>query len=315
MLYRVLGFLGLCFVLIPLCLKGHIAARHCEFVASIKLGFAVDGFAIHFPAGKGVACALEPSGFIALYCVKESFVNLFRPVVLAAKIPGAAIQIICHRTTGNILCVVICRSVHRLRHKNRTIGKGRIGIPTLECVGYTALIFCPREWFIRHIRRFGFSTGDVVLAAQKFGRIISYILQIILYRGNLSTYDLNITVDMVIRVCTVILRDLCGNNANFFNIFFFDGHSKLLFHRCLIAVENRIPVRRFRFHNLVAIRPVNHSILNIGCGAVSAVVGIPHHPGCIDRYLAILFSKELIIIRVHISARVYQIVDLCLCFA
>ena len=196
MLYRVLGFLSLCFVLIPLCLKGHIAARHCEFFASIKLGFAVDGFAIHFPADKGEACALELSGFTTLYRVKESLVNLIR----FATIPGAAIQIICHRTTGNILCVVICRSVHRLRHKNRTIGKGRIGIPTLECVGYTALIFCPRECFIRHIRRFGFFTGDVVLAAQKFWRIISYILQIILYRGNLFTHDLNITVDMVIRV-------------------------------------------------------------------------------------------------------------------
>ena len=199
-LYRVLGVLGLCFVLIPLCPKGHIAARHCEFVASIKLGFAVDGFAIHFPAGKGVACALELSGFITLYCVKESFVNLFCQVVLVTEIPTTAIQIICHRTTGNILCVVICRSVHRLRHRNRTIGKERIGIPTLECVGYTALIFCLRECFIRHIRRFGFFTGDVVLAAQKLGCSISYILQIILYRGNLSTYDLNITVDMVIRV-------------------------------------------------------------------------------------------------------------------
>ena len=108
-------------------------------------------------------------------------------------------------------------------------------------------------------------------------------------------------------------RDLCGNNANFFNIFFFDGHSKLLFHRCFIVVENRIPVRISTFHNLVAIRPINHSILNIGCGAVSAVIGIPHHPGCIDRYLTILISKKRLIIRVYLALRVYQIVDQCLC--
>ena len=309
MLYRIRSVRTRC----PLGFQSHIAARHCEFIASIKHGFAVDGFAIHFPAGKGVACALELSGFIPLYCVKESFVNL----ILFATIPGAAIQIICHRTTGNILCVVICRSVHRLRHRNRTIGKGRIGIPTLECVCYTALIFCLRECYIRHIRRFGFPTGDVVLAAQKLGCILSYILQIIPYRGNFSTLDLNITVDMIIRFCIVIMRDLCGNNANFCNIIFGDGHSKLFFHRCLIAVENRIPVLRITItiHNLVAIRPINHSIFNIGCGAVSAFIGIPHHPGCIDRYLAILISKELIIIRVHISARVYQIVDLCRCCA
>ena len=315
-LYRVLGVLGLCFVLIPHCRKGNIVTGHCERGGGASR-IILDAFhAFHSPAFKGVAGASGLAGCIhALYPIGSARYYTLRG---CSTIPSSAFtQIISHIITRLIFGIegsVFCQRI-RETHGELIL---TIPIPAGECVGDTVNNLGGFKCFTCHIRQLCRFARFVVLATQVSICRLACIHHLIGSRANIFTLDNNLTVQMNIHGGTIILGDLERNQCNTFNIIIANGDMELIFKALLVVFNYRIPNRRVFLDLIAVVRPTDNTLVNIvfAVFVVDPVCAF-HIDRCITNSLSVVvvYIREPLIgiIGIGVGRRVNQAENCCLC--
>ena len=139
-----------------------------------------------------------------------------------------------------------------------------VQIPARECVGYAINRLGFRELLIHYIGRLGSVTGNIVLGSLLHKLRTARIAQVILYQCNILAFDGDIAIKMHVGIGPVVLRDLCGNKSDFFNIILSKGDArKLSLDSRPIVLEDFIPSVRTPRHNVGAIGPRNNALVHV----------------------------------------------------
>ena len=308
------------FICPPVCRKLHIVSGHGERLAAFqRCGVAK---ACHSPTGKFIAIL---TGF-GIHDLNRAFIGGILCRVAVA--PAAAFQIVCHLIAGCVLGI-----------EGRCSLRERIAIAEIYRVAFQLFVRVPTAEGVLHavnsldcgelLTRNRFRARDnIVLTVDKVRRcIITHLFEACVrpcilqfkYSGcNALAFNYNAAVQMLIRVGSVVFRDLFRNKLDIVNIGFLDlvirdSCVRKLGQRIrFVFSENRLPLRiRFGHDSaFVACRPLNHAI----CDIVKAVFAV--RPVCAGNIHLCICSERSVpvadIVGFHILARFQQVVNLCI---
>ena len=219
--------------------------------------------------------------------------------------PSATLELINNLITANVLGIEVRGVIHHIRECHR-LRKGLIEIPARERIGNAVYVLGSRKIASVYVRRLYLVTLHIVLRSQLGELSAARIAQVVLDKHNILALDGNIAVKVLVGSIVVVLGDFRGNKRNLFDIILGNFNTrKLGLNDRLVVLVNLVPGSRVLGHHIGAIRPRNHTLVNV----VKAVLIIgPRRTSNIDGCNAVLGTPIARIVGVCVLRRVKQIV-------
>ena len=285
--------------LLPVSLDGHVAGRHGEGGAAVdRRGI---GQTLNRPTGELATLA----GGLALDRLGRALLRRVHGCVGVA--PRTAIEVVDNLETTDILRVEIDGAVDRIRERHR-LSEVLVQVPPREGVGGSAYLLGRGELLVRYVRRLGGAAGHIVLGALLGELSTARVAQVILHERDVLALDGNVAVEVLVRVGPVVPRDLCRDEGNLLHIVLGEINAReLRLDGRLVVLVDLLPRRRVPQHDVRAVRPRDHALVNV----VEAVpVARPRGAVGVHRRDAVGGAPVALVVGVCILGRVEQVVDL-----
>ena len=154
--------------------------------------------------------------------------------------------------------------------------------------------------------KIGLGTLHIVLRSQLLKLGAARITQVVLNKDNALALDGDVAVKVLIGIALIVLGNFRRDKRNLFYVILGNFDTKLCFNRRLIVIENRFPGRIALRHDIGAVGPRNHTLVNV---VKAVLIILPRRTGNIDRRSAVCITPVSRIVRVCILRRVKQVIN------